>query len=173
LPQQIMRHLDAIGNYAIRTHRENARQTLIFSFGNSLVVAALDFNIYQLTAPGWKCAAPCPSFAAIWQLSPQDEQGSTGCRTAVLGGHVEQSDDCGATRIAYNSCRNRHCPKCQGLARAKWLADRQAGRRGHRHSRSKRLRKPHSYAILIRYIQRYFDPLYTTLYRVRRESEHA
>jgi hypothetical protein len=37
------------------------------------------------------------------------------CRTAVLGGHVEQCDDCGATRIAYNSCRNRHCPKCQGV----------------------------------------------------------
>jgi hypothetical protein len=50
LPQQILRHLDAIGNYAIRTHWENARQTLIFSFGNSLVVAALDFNIYQLLA---------------------------------------------------------------------------------------------------------------------------
>jgi hypothetical protein len=44
----------------------------------------------------------------------------------VLGGHVEQCDDCGATRIAYNSCRNRHCPKCQGMARAEWLADRQA-----------------------------------------------
>ena len=50
----------------------------------------------------------------------------TACRTAVLGGHVEQCDDCGAARIAYNSCRNRHCPKCQGLARAQWLADRQA-----------------------------------------------
>ena len=44
------------------------------------------------------------------------------CRTAALGGHVEACDDCGATRIAYNSCRNRHCPKCQGLARAQWLA---------------------------------------------------
>jgi len=50
----------------------------------------------------------------------------TACRTAVLGGHVEQCDDCGAMRIAYNSCRNRHCPKCQGLARAQWLAERQA-----------------------------------------------
>jgi hypothetical protein len=50
----------------------------------------------------------------------------TACRTALLGGHVEQCDDCGATRIAYNSCRNRHCPKCQGLARAQWLAQRQA-----------------------------------------------
>jgi hypothetical protein len=48
------------------------------------------------------------------------------CRTAVLGGHIERCEDCGETRIAYNSCRNRHCPKCQGLARAQWLADRQA-----------------------------------------------
>jgi hypothetical protein len=48
------------------------------------------------------------------------------CRTPALGGHVERCEDCGETRIAYNSCRNRHCPKCQGLARAQWLADRQA-----------------------------------------------
>jgi Putative transposase/Transposase zinc-binding domain len=50
----------------------------------------------------------------------------TACRTAALGGHVEQCDDCGTIRIAYNSCRNRHCPKCQGLARAQWLANRRA-----------------------------------------------
>ncbi len=48
------------------------------------------------------------------------------CRTAALGGHVEQCDACGHQRIAYNSCRNRNCPKCQSLARAQWLADRQA-----------------------------------------------
>ncbi len=48
------------------------------------------------------------------------------CRTAALGGHVERCGDCGHRRIAYNSCRNRNCPKCQGLARAQWLADRQA-----------------------------------------------
>src|SRR4051812_5957457 len=48
------------------------------------------------------------------------------CRTAALGGHVEVCDDCGVARVAYNSCRNRHCPKCQGAARAQWLADRQA-----------------------------------------------
>jgi len=47
------------------------------------------------------------------------------CRTAALGGHVEQCLDCGRERIAYNSCRNRHCPKCQALARARWL-DQQA-----------------------------------------------
>src|ERR1700682_5916531 len=48
------------------------------------------------------------------------------CRTAVLGGHVEACDACGMTQIAYNSCRNRHCPKCQGKARAEWLAAREA-----------------------------------------------
>jgi hypothetical protein len=48
------------------------------------------------------------------------------CRTPALGGHVEQCGDCAEVRIAYNSCRDRHCPKCQGLARAQWLADREA-----------------------------------------------
>jgi hypothetical protein len=48
------------------------------------------------------------------------------CRTVALGGHVEQCQDCRHTRIAYNSCRNRHCPKCQGAAARDWLADRQA-----------------------------------------------
>jgi len=48
------------------------------------------------------------------------------CRTARLGGHVEACSDCGLVRCAYNSCRNRHCPKCQGAARAQWLAARQA-----------------------------------------------
>ena len=48
------------------------------------------------------------------------------CRTAALGGHVEHCDACGLTRVAYNSCRNRHCPKCQGAARAAWLAARQS-----------------------------------------------
>src|SRR5262250_3005420 len=48
------------------------------------------------------------------------------CRTAALGGHLEECDCCGHQRPAYNSCANRHCPKCQSLARAQWLADRQA-----------------------------------------------
>jgi len=48
------------------------------------------------------------------------------CRTAALGGHVEHCSECGLVRHAYNSCRNRHCPKCQGQARAEWLAARQA-----------------------------------------------
>jgi hypothetical protein len=48
------------------------------------------------------------------------------CRTAALGGHVERCGDCGLQRVAYNSCRHHACPKCQGLARAQWLEERQA-----------------------------------------------
>jgi hypothetical protein len=60
-------------------------------------------------------------------LSPQQRKtlrdiGS--CRTAALGGHVEQCDHCARRVIAYNSCRNRHCPKCQAVARDEWLAER-------------------------------------------------
>jgi len=46
------------------------------------------------------------------------------CRTSVLGGHVEQCDACGEIHISYNSCRNRHCPKCQGAQRNKWIESR-------------------------------------------------
>jgi hypothetical protein len=48
------------------------------------------------------------------------------CRTAALGGHITRCEDCAHTQIAYNSCRNRHCPKCQGAAARDWLAERQA-----------------------------------------------
>src|SRR5262245_14966266 len=48
------------------------------------------------------------------------------CRTAALGGHVEQCDRCGHRRVWYNSCRDRHCPSCQSLARAAWIEDRKA-----------------------------------------------
>ena len=48
------------------------------------------------------------------------------CRTAALGGHVTRCEDCAHTQIAYNSCRNRHCPKCQGAAARDWLAEREA-----------------------------------------------
>src|SRR5437867_8057101 len=47
------------------------------------------------------------------------------CRTAALGGHRRQCDTCGLERLVYNSCRNRHCPKCQGLAKERWLRARQ------------------------------------------------
>ena len=48
------------------------------------------------------------------------------CRTAILGGHVENCDNCKFERISYNSCRDRHCPKCQNLVKEKWLNDRKA-----------------------------------------------
>ena len=48
------------------------------------------------------------------------------CRTARMGGHVSRCDDCGHLAIAYNSCRNRHCPKCQGAAARAWLENREA-----------------------------------------------
>jgi Transposase zinc-binding domain/Putative transposase len=62
------------------------------------------------------------------QLSGQQQKvlrAVAACRTATLGGHVQHCDACGEESIAYNSCRNRHCPKCQGAARARWL-DREA-----------------------------------------------
>jgi hypothetical protein len=48
------------------------------------------------------------------------------CRTAALGGHVDACDSCGSLRISYNSCRNRHCPKCQGHRREEWIRQRQS-----------------------------------------------
>lgn len=62
-------------------------------------------------------------------LSPEQRRvmrAITSCRTAVLGGHVEECDRCGERRISDNSCRNRHCPKCQALTKAQWLAEREA-----------------------------------------------
>lgn len=48
------------------------------------------------------------------------------CRTSILGGHIEKCGDCGFEQPAYNSCRSRHCPKCQTLAKERWLADRRS-----------------------------------------------
>jgi hypothetical protein len=62
-------------------------------------------------------------------LSPEQRRALSdiaACRTAALGGHVEECDLCGHRQIAYNSCRNRHCPKCQATAAAQWMEQRQA-----------------------------------------------
>jgi hypothetical protein len=69
------------------------------------------------------------AFRATHPISHEQARALRGiahCRTAALGGHVEQCLSCGTERICYDSCRNRHCPKCQGRARAKWLAAEQA-----------------------------------------------
>jgi len=63
----------------------------------------------------------CPPFSHRKVMSDIGD-----CRTAALGGHVEKCDHCGFERISYNSCRNRHCPKCQAMAKADWLEKRKA-----------------------------------------------
>jgi hypothetical protein len=70
-------------------------------------------------------------FLARWEhvLSRQQKKAFDdirACRTAALGGHLDQCDQCGHCAISYNSCRNRSCPKCQAAARAQWLAEREA-----------------------------------------------
>jgi Putative transposase/Transposase zinc-binding domain len=79
-------------------------------------------DIFRRHGPAWRTAhAGHVSLAQLKVMSAIET-----CRTAMLGGHVEGCEDCGHTRIAYNSCRNRHCPKCQGAAAREWLAAREA-----------------------------------------------
>ena len=79
-------------------------------------------DIFRGHGPAWRQANA--SHVSLGQLKVMSAIES--CRTAALGGHVERCEDCTHTRIAYNSCRNRHCPKCQGAAAKQWLAERQA-----------------------------------------------
>ena len=77
----------------------------------------------------FRAAGPAYRAAQVGHLSLPQLKVMTAiehCRTAALGGHVEGCDGCGHTRIAYNSCRNRHCPRCQGGAARAWLAAREA-----------------------------------------------
>jgi hypothetical protein len=79
-------------------------------------------DIFRDHGPAWRRAnAGHISLGQLKVMSAIEQ-----CRTAALGGHVDQCQDCGQTHIAYNSCRNRHCPKCQGKAAQDWLAARQA-----------------------------------------------
>jgi len=77
-------------------------------------------DIFRLHGAAYRLAHPVPL------LHQRVMQAIEVCRTAALGGHVEECNHCGYRRPVYNSCRNRHCPKCQTLARAQWLAERQA-----------------------------------------------
>ncbi|HEU4557743.1 MAG TPA: IS91 family transposase [Longimicrobium sp.] len=79
-------------------------------------------DIFRDHGPAWRRAHA--RHVSLGQLKVMSAIES--CRTAALGGHVEACADCAHTRIAYNSCRNRHCPKCQGAAARDWLADREA-----------------------------------------------
>jgi hypothetical protein len=79
-------------------------------------------DIFRAAGPAYQAAhAGHLSLAQLKVMSAIEH-----CRTAALGGHVEACEDCGQWRIAYNSCRNRHCPKCQGAAARTWLAEREA-----------------------------------------------
>ena len=79
-------------------------------------------DIFRAAGPGYRAAHA--GHLSLGQLKVMTA--IENCRTAALGGHVEACDECGHWRIAYNSCRNRHCPKCQGAAARTWLAEREA-----------------------------------------------
>ena len=79
-------------------------------------------DIFRDHGPAWRDANA--GHVSLGQLKVMSAIES--CRTAALGGHVARCEDCAHTVIAYNSCRNRHCPKCQGAAAKQWLAEREA-----------------------------------------------
>ena len=79
-------------------------------------------DIFQRHGAAWRAARA--GHLSLGQLKVM--AAIEACRTAALGGHVEACAECGHIRIAYNSCRNRHCPKCQGAAARDWLAAREA-----------------------------------------------
>jgi Putative transposase/Transposase zinc-binding domain len=80
-------------------------------------------DIFRGHGPAWRKANT--GHVSLGQLKVMSAIES--CRTAALGGHVARCEKCSHTHIAYNSCRNRHCPKCQGAAAKRWLAEREAG----------------------------------------------
>jgi len=79
-------------------------------------------DIFRDHGPAWRKANA--GHVSLGQLKVMAAIES--CRTAALGGHVARCEDCAHEVIAYNSCRNRHCPKCQGAAARGWLAEREA-----------------------------------------------
>jgi hypothetical protein len=79
-------------------------------------------DIFRDRGPAWRQANA--GHVSLGQLKVTSAIES--CRRASLGGHVERYEDCVHTQIAYNACRNRHCPKCQGAAAKQWLAEREA-----------------------------------------------
>jgi hypothetical protein len=79
-------------------------------------------DIFRGRGPAWRKANA--GHVSLGQLKVMSAIES--CRTAALGGHVARCEKCSHIHIAYNSCRNRHCPKCQGAAAKQWLAEREA-----------------------------------------------
>jgi hypothetical protein len=81
------------------------------------------FEVSDVINSHWK-EMVCSDQFNTWQLRTLDA--IKGCRTASLGGHVDLCTSCGHVRISYNSCRNRHCPKCQQVQRERWIQAREA-----------------------------------------------
>src|ERR1700688_2572774 len=79
-------------------------------------------DVFRRHGPGWRAVNEAHVSLTQRRVMTAIEI----CRTAALGGHVERCEDCSHTRIAYNSCRNRHCPKCQWRAAERWLAAQEA-----------------------------------------------
>src|SRR5512138_1896428 len=79
-------------------------------------------DIFRTWGPAWRSEQRAQLSLSQLKVMSAIEQ----CRSAALGGHVLRCEGCGADQIAYNSCRNRHCPKCQGSAARRWLDARQA-----------------------------------------------
>ena len=94
----------------------------------------------QMTQSAYDCKKPnievadilrehIPDYLAKYRMPPEHYKvvyDILNCRTAYLGGHIEECDHCGTKRNAYNSCSNRHCPKCQTITKEKWLEARKA-----------------------------------------------
>ncbi|MCL6588973.1 MAG: transposase zinc-binding domain-containing protein [Firmicutes bacterium] len=76
-------------------------------------------NIFQIYGQAYRETHPIPPHHR------KAMENITACRSAALGGHIDQCDSCGHISISYNSCRNRHCPKCQNLRREEWLLNRE------------------------------------------------
>jgi hypothetical protein len=86
-------------------------------------VSALEVaDIFRAHGTHWRCAQAGHLSPGQLKVMSAIEQ----CRSAALGGHVLQCKACEHTQVAYNSCRNRHCPKCQASAARRWLEARQA-----------------------------------------------
>src|ERR1700757_3416804 len=79
-------------------------------------------DLFRHRGPAWRASHAGPVSLGQLKVMSAIER----CRTAALGGHVEPCEACAHLRISYNSCGNRHCPKCQAAAAKQWLADRQA-----------------------------------------------
>ena len=117
--------VNVLGKRSFQSYLENFfREDLHYVLTQGNQLGWIGIRNYRLLVNGpliqWWKQQPPPELP----LSPEQRRVMRPierCRTAALGGQVEQCDACGHQRIAYNSCRNRHCPKCQSLAKARWL----------------------------------------------------